>query len=256
MSSDKRDAIEAFERLGLTTYEAQVFIALHRLGVGTAREIADTTNVPRSQVYSTAEQLEEKGLLNIQQSNPLRYRPVGIDEAQQTLRKRFEGEQEKAFNYVETVKDDDSTEEEQEEIWTVRGSDRVDIRVVDILSNATERIVFGVHDPTFITEDIEQSIRERAAEGLDVTVISNNPAIRNQFDEVQGVVTSPQPANERNDDLIGRTVFADDDCLLLSVISGSGDETAIWSLNSTFAAVVIQLAEAETDATKLNNHDE
>lgn len=231
-----------------------MFIALHRLAVGTAREIADTTDVPRSQVYSAAEQLEKKGLINTQQSNPLRYRPVGIDKAQQTLRKRFEGEQENAFNYVKTVQNDDRVKEEQEEIWTVRGSNRIDVRVVDMLSDANERIVFAVHDSRFITEEIKQSIKESAAEGLDVTVISNTPAIRNQFDAFEHVATATS-ANEQNANLIGRTVFADDDCLLLSVVSGSGNETAIWSLSSTFAAVLIQLAEAETNAADMNSND-
>lgn len=230
-----------------------MFIALHRLAVGTAREVADTTEVPRSQVYSAAEQLEKKGLINTQQSNPLRYRPVDIDKAKQTLRKRFEGEQQSAFNYVEGVQNDDRVKEEQEEIWTVRGSDQIDFRVVDMLSNANERIVFAVHNSRFITEEIKQSIKESAAMGLDVTIISNTPAIRNQFDAFEHVATATPSANEQIANLIGRTVFADDDCLLLSVMSGSGNETAIWSLNSTFAAVLIQLAEAESNTAELNS---
>ena len=96
MSSNKTDAVDAFEDLGLTSYEAKVFIALHRLGLGTARDVADTTDVPRSQVYSVAESLESRGLLEVQQSNPIRYRPVSVDEARETLRDRFEREQDRA----------------------------------------------------------------------------------------------------------------------------------------------------------------
>ena len=47
----------ALERLGLSTYEAGVFVALEKLGRGTAREIAEATDVPRSQVYGAAEHI-------------------------------------------------------------------------------------------------------------------------------------------------------------------------------------------------------
>ncbi len=252
MTPGDTEAIEAFERLGLTTYEARVFIALHQLGVGTAKEIADTAGVPRSQIYSTAESLEGKGLLDIQQSNPLRYRAVSIDEAQRTLRDQFEREQERAFEYVETVRQEGDEGEEQEDVWTVRGSDRVGVRVVDVLSEARERIVLGVQSLELVTEDIEQVVQKRAREGLDVTVISNSLAVRERFHSFDGITTVPPSEHQRDDNLIGRIVIVDDDSILLSVVSDDGHETAIWSANAIFASVLIQLTEAEIDSTEVN----
>ncbi len=57
---DESDAIEALEELGLSNYEAKVFVALQRLGTGTARDIHQATDVPRSQVYGAAESLQEQ----------------------------------------------------------------------------------------------------------------------------------------------------------------------------------------------------
>jgi len=110
VSGDQNEAVDAFEQLGLTSYEAKVFIALHRLGAGTARDVAEITDVPRSQVYSVAESLENRGLLEVQQSNPIRYRPVSVDEARDTLRTQFERERDRAFEYVETVKNEPTGE--------------------------------------------------------------------------------------------------------------------------------------------------
>ena len=244
MTDDESEAVDAFERLGLTSYEAKVFIALHRLGSGTARDVANVTDVPRSQVYSVAESLEERSLLEVQQSSPIRYRPVSIEEARNTLEQRFERERERAFDYVEGVKEESSTEETQEDLWTVRSRDRVDSRVVDLLSQAENRIIFGTRLPTFVTESIERTIRERAADGVSVLVISRTDEIRDQFDAIDGVTTETPPDFRESDQRSGRVVVVDGESILLSVVDDDGSETAIWSSDSLFASVLIQLIEA------------
>ncbi|SDJ50978.1 TrmB family transcriptional regulator [Natronorubrum texcoconense] len=244
MTDDESEAVDAFERLGLTSYEAKVFIALHRLGSGTARDVADVTDVPRSQVYSVAESLEERSLLEVQQSSPIRYRPVSIEEARNTLEKRFEREQERAFDYVEGVKEESATEETQEDLWTVRSRDRVDSRVVDLLSQADDRIIFGTRLPTFVTESIERTIRERAAAGVSVIVISRTDEIRDRFAAIDGVETETPPDFRESDERSGRIVVVDGESILLSVVDDDGSETAIWSSDSLFASVLIQLIEA------------
>ncbi|QFU81332.1 TrmB family transcriptional regulator [Natronorubrum aibiense] len=247
MSVDESDAVDAFERLGLTSYEAKVFIALHRLGSGTARDVASVTDVPRSQVYSVAESLENRGLLEIQQSNPIRYRPVSIEEAQTTLKERFERERERAFEYVDAVKRESATEETQEDIWTVRSRDRVDDRVVDLLSQAEETIVFGTRLPSFVTDSIERTLEEQAAAGVSVLVLSRTDAVRERLGALEGVETATPPAHRDDDDRSGRIVLVDDESLLLSVVDDDLSETAIWSADSLFASVLIQLIEASDE---------
>jgi len=49
----------------------------------------------------------------------------------------------------------------KEDIWTVRGRNRVDDRTADILSQAEGRIVFGTRLPELVTDSIERAIAER-----------------------------------------------------------------------------------------------
>ncbi len=246
MTPTEADAIEAFERLGLTSYESKVFIALQRLGSGTARAVADVTDVPRSQVYSVADRLEERGLLDVQQSSPIRYRAVSVDEAKGILRDRFETEQDRAFEYVDSVRKQAGGEEEQEAIWTVRGHERVDDRVVELLSAASERLVFGTRLPRFLTDSIAETVTEQAESGVDVTVLSRSERVRSRFESPSGV-TVTTPPRRSDDDRSGRIVIVDTDTLLLSVVDDEGDETAIWSANSLFASVLIQLIEESSE---------
>jgi len=245
--SDENAAVDAFETLGLTSYEAKVFIALHRLGAGTARDVADVTDVPRSQVYSVAESLEERGLLEVQQSNPIRYRPVGVESARETLRDQFERERDRAFEYVETVKNEPSGEETQEDIWTIRGRDRVDDRAVDLLSAAEERILFGTRLPELVTDSIERALADRAAAGVTVVVVSRTPAVHERFAEYDDIAVAQPPAHRTDDQRSGRIALVDDDSILLSVLGEESDETAIWSSDSVFASVLIQLIEASDE---------
>ncbi|HMB50175.1 TrmB family transcriptional regulator [Natronoarchaeum rubrum] len=244
------DAVESLERLGLTSYEAKVFIALQKLGAGTARDVHRITDVPRSQVYSVAENLADRGLVEIQQSNPIQYRPVSIDEARETLRSRFEREQERAFDYVEDVRDQhDDGDEEQEAIWTLRGGDRVEERAIELIREADERVVFGSGNQSLISEDIERTLRERVEDGLVVAVVSENPDVRAYFESVDGVHVADPPVHHGEDSPAGRVVFVDGDTLLLSVVgdgsvTGGDRETAIWSAESNFARMLIQIVES------------
>ena len=248
MTPSETDALEAFERLGLTSYEAKVFIALQQLGSGTARDVASVVDVPRSQVYSAAESLEDRGLLEVQQSSPIRYRPVSIEEARTTLRDRFENEQERAFDYVEEVRREPAGEEEQENIWTVRGSNRIDDRTVDLLSGATDRIIFGTRLPSLLTGKIERTIQECADDGVDTIVISRSQEVRDRFASLEGVTVTTPPNHRAEDERSGRILLVHDDSLLLSVVDDDGSETAIWSSGSLFASVLIQLIEASNEA--------
>lgn len=241
MTTDEAQALEAFERLGLTRYEANVFIALQRLGTGTARDVSEVVDVPRSQVYSVAESLEERGLLEVQQSSPIRYRPVEIDEARETLEKRFEREQERAFGYVEEVKEQADRKEEPENVWIVRDRDRITDRVRDTILEANRRIILATHRRELVDEEIETALERRTAEGVALTVHSDSKRLRARFESLPETELRA-PIDRLADDRSGRVVIADEDTVLLSVIDADGTETAIWSSESLFASVLIQLA--------------
>ncbi len=64
--------------LGLTEYQARVYLSLLELGSSTASQVPPISRVPRTRVYATMKQLHEKGLVEIIPETPLRYRPVPI----------------------------------------------------------------------------------------------------------------------------------------------------------------------------------
>jgi len=175
METDEGDAVGSLKRLGLSEYESKVFIALQRLGVATARDVYRHTDVPRSQVYGAAETLEQRGLVEIQQSKPMEYRPVSLEEARELLRERFEEEQEMAFDYLERAREESPREdEEREDFWTVKGQSTIDSRIEEILSEADDRVVFITTHDELVNDETQDRLVELAGQ-VEVYVMSPRP---------------------------------------------------------------------------------
>ncbi|SEO78250.1 Sugar-specific transcriptional regulator TrmB [Halogranum amylolyticum] len=247
MTDSEHAAVESLERLGLSNYEARMFVALQKLGTGTAREVHRVADIPRSQVYGAADELEERGLVEIQQSTPKRYRPVSLEAARNRLEERLERERKQAFDYLETVQREKRGEETRDDVWTVRGRESVDDRTVDLAGGATDRILFAAVDLSSVPDDLLDVLRDRAAAGVDVVVVSENPDVRAHFEAASAdSILVVEPVRETPTDFMGRVLLCDDATVLLSVLADAAlpdvrDETAIWSTDTAMAAVLVQI---------------
>ncbi len=76
--SGRPERLTTLRDLGLTDYQARVYLALLGLGASKASQIPAIAGVPRTRVYATMNQLHDKGLVEIIPETPLRYRPVPI----------------------------------------------------------------------------------------------------------------------------------------------------------------------------------
>lgn len=232
------DPIEALEQLGIPNYEARVFVALQKLGTGSAKEVSSVADVPRSQVYGAAESLETRGLLEIQESTPKTYRPVTLDEAHDRLRERFERTREQAFDYLETVQNERADRAETEAgVWRLTGTAAIDDRTAELLEEATDRIVYGTNDPIPLSATIRNRLEKRAAAGVTVIVLTDDDALERRFSDVEVI-----PPAITGGAQAGRLLVVDDDTILMSVADGDA-ETAIWSARSGFGRVLVPLVE-------------
>ena len=247
---------DAFEYLGLTTYETRVFVALQRLQTGTASEIAAVSDVPRSQVYETAASLAEQGLVEEQQSEPRRYHSVDLSEARARFQARYEDAEAKAFEFLEAVRStrvDDA--ESSADVWTIRGRENVEHRIQALIDEADDSVVYGVRAPDRLTESTAATLEEKATEGATVTGLSANPTVVDQFDALTNVRTFLVDSDETTERYSGRVLVVDQEAVLLSILGyddaecSTSSEAAIWSRESGFATVLIQLLDSWFDDT-------
>jgi sugar-specific transcriptional regulator TrmB len=234
-------AIEGLKRLGLTGYEAQVFLGLQKLGSATASEIGEATDVPRSQVYGVADSLEARGLLETQQSRPTLYRPVSLERARTRLLDELAETGAETFEYLETVKESEADDERSEAIWLVHGSAAVASRSAELIDTADDHLLYACSEVSMLEDAILDALDRANGRGVDVLLASANPDVREAVDAPFETVTVP----DKRDPDVGdaRVLLADDETMLLSVYSAAsvdngGEEIAFWSSGTAFVSVL------------------
>jgi len=240
------EAAAALERLGLSRYEARVFVALQRLGTGTAQAVADVSEVPRSQVYGAAEDLAERGLVELVEASPKRYRPVSLAAAREQLTERLERETDRAFEELAAVREDHADADDDAGVSTLRGRHPIDDRVESLLGRAESLVVYVAPAPWAVGEGVADRLRDLAAGGVAVTVVSEDPAVADRFEG------DPVPAfavdGDQMGEMTGRTLLVDDATVLLSVVEDDGGETALWTAGTSIGRILAQFIEAGMDA--------
>ncbi len=169
------EALAALQRLGLTAYEARVYVALRKLQSATASEIADVSDVPRLQVYQTAAALENRGFIEEQQANPTRYRVVPVAEVRQQFEAQFQTDKRQSFEYIESIQETlTETRQESKAKAGVRGRPNVATRASHLLTDADRSVVYGTRPDILARErdtvDRLGELGERVATGDDMVV--------------------------------------------------------------------------------------
>ena len=74
------DRLAKLREFGLSEYASRAYLALLELGNTEARDVSRLAKVPIAKVYSTLDQLHERGLVEVQPGPPKRYAPVPFRE--------------------------------------------------------------------------------------------------------------------------------------------------------------------------------
>ena len=244
----QEEAIEILQQLGLKEYEAKCFVGLSRLPSGTAKDLSEITDVPRTRVYDAVRVLEAQGLVEVQHSSPQRFRAVPLEEATETLRDHFDsriGVLNEAIQSLDQVKmNEDSM---VHEVWGLSGSQAIANRTEQLIDEADEEVVLVIGDEQFLTEDLVNKLNG-LPENITVIVGAPTDSIRNQIQDAVAdakVFTSGlewlhneiEPPQETS---IGRLMLVDRGTILVSSFEPTnGTERAIFGRGFENGLVVI-----------------
>lgn len=228
MSTDETvdEAIEVLQQLGLKEYESKCFVGLSRLSMGTAKQISEITDVPRTRVYDAIRILEAQGLVEIHHSSPQKFRAVPLAEATETLRDQYEDRVErltKALAEIEQI--DPGQEEPVQEVWTMAGTRAIANRSNELISDATDEVVLVIGDNSLLTDDLIESLNGLPA-GVDLIIGAVTEPLQDTIHEAIPKATTFLSglgwlhAVESPDDLaIGRLLLVDRSTILVSTIT-------------------------------------
>jgi sugar-specific transcriptional regulator TrmB len=235
------EAVDCLEELGFTEYEAYTFVHLLRLGVGTARDVAELGEVPRTRVYEAAESLHEAGLVDVQYTTPRKYSAVSRETAVRKLdleRQNVITELDELLNRLEP------TERTTEElgVWTVTGRDAVASRVLEFVEDAEETVVYVTVDELLTDAHVD---RLAAANDRGVDLYLGGISA-----DVEGRITDHVPSATRFETLwkwseeeAGSLLVVDERTALVSAVVDEGpdatEEVAIWGSGERNSLVVM-----------------
>ena len=257
--TDERAAAEALEQLGLTEYEAKCFVALTQISEGTAKEISQVSDVPRSRVYDTIDGLHRHGLVDIQQSEPREYRAVSKDEAFDKLRRDYNSSIETADDALEQI--ESAKTQEQKGMWAIANGDQVSERVVALLDGAEEHVHFVLADETTLEESVLDLLASVSDHGVTVVVEVPTESVRERVEQIvpdAHVVVSEglQETRKVVKKWPGQLIMVDHHAALASGVEESDlpdvtEETAVWTHGHDhgFAAWMRELLADRVDET-------
>ncbi len=144
--SEPRDVpaqiIESLKSLGLTKYEALVYIGLLRVAGATATEIHEISGVPRASVYPVLDRLMQKSLVSVSHTSPKRFNATPPEEGIDSLMHRIEEDAEQARDVLIEIYREKAEEHrgDQEFIWSLYGQENIQGRLADLIRNAGEDV--------------------------------------------------------------------------------------------------------------------
>ena len=242
-----RDAVDALTQLGLSNYEARVFAALQQLGSGTAQEISDISEVPRSQVYGAADDLVEQGLAELVASSPKAYQPVSLEAARELLSTRLDREQDRAFENLTELRSETDGRSAGGAVATLRGRQPIDERIDDLLRTAEERVVFVAPASRSIPDSLAATLRERARDGVAVIVVTADAGERERFAESPVTVFVMDEDNPGS--FAGRALMVDEGTVLLSATTADTvGEEAMWTSESSIGRILARFIQSGLDS--------
>ncbi|MGB9985541.1 TrmB family transcriptional regulator [Salarchaeum japonicum] len=238
-------AVEQLKALGLSTYAARTFVALVSLGEGTAQDVSDVADVPRTRVYDAADELRDHGLVDVKQSNPKQYWAISTETTGRHFQQEYDHRVDTLTDALDRLAVADRTAE-QRGVWTVTGRDTVTERVVEFLSGAEDEIVFMTADD-LLTDDLTACLSNASDRGVTIRLADMSQTaeatLRNEVPEAQPFDSLWDWA----DTPAGRLLMVDQEKTLVSVlVDGNGDhppeprdETAIWGTGQTNSLVIV-----------------
>jgi sugar-specific transcriptional regulator TrmB len=248
--------LTALSRLGLTDYEARIYLVLVKFGPIKASEVSFFGRVPRTKTYGAIKELERKGLLRVIPGKPEMYAPASPIEVLMPLATKLNREakdseaviQQLALAYESRKFVKREIPEEASKFWEIEGRENIVRRLNQIFGDASKSIDYCTSVPGLVRayKAHSEALEKAISKGTVVRVISafsaENSAVAQQFAEFVDVRRLEKP--------LGATFVSVDSSELVVIdarpddfATDRGSDQAIWTTNKLLVGLYGQLFE-------------
>lgn len=159
---DFAETVKVLHFLGLSEYEARVYVSLVTEGASEARKLSVKCGVPRTKVYTTLKKLIERGLVFELPDEPRKFAPGSPAKAFETYLLHLESEthtrvaslteSRQAVSLLEEAykKKRSNVSPQREEVWIVRGRSEILEKIKEMMSRAQKRVTLVTMEGGFV----------------------------------------------------------------------------------------------------------
>jgi sugar-specific transcriptional regulator TrmB len=225
---------EILKSLGLTKYEALVYIGLLKEPGATATRIHEVAGVPRASVYPVLERLIQKNMVSVSLATPRRFEAVPPDAAIDNLLDAVSADATRAKKMLTKIwrERTGKAPADQDYIWSIYGIENIRARLVDLLRNAAvsiDAVLFGD-----LPEEIYSVLCEKAV-SVPVRVTTKDPQ-KFTCQKIEVSLLPPLPKDVLNVDtrFTGGFFLVDEERAMVVIVTGTEEATALFSESKGF----------------------
>lgn len=136
------ELIKEMQKIGFTSYEAKIYLALLKNNPATGYEISKLSGVPQAKVYENILRLNNLGAVLSLGSDPIKYVPLPAEE----LLKKANMDFEKSISKLKEAFPSLQIEENLDYIWNIKGYYPTMERAVKMIRDAKKSILLSIWD--------------------------------------------------------------------------------------------------------------
>lgn len=157
--------IEYLNNLGLSKYEAKVYLTLLRNNLSYGSEIQKISGVPGPKIYEILVVLVEKGIIYPAGNNPTRYQPLPLDDYIKTKQKEFN----RITGFLNENKAEICKEKTPAWLWQLQGYENLLDKAKELIDTAEKQIIISFwHEEG---KKVEKNLKEALSKSVDVISI-------------------------------------------------------------------------------------
>lgn len=194
--------------------------------------------------------LESERLVEIQHTNPQRFRALSVAEATDILDSRYSDRIENLQETLQKVEPQEEVTQQAQEVWSLSEHEAIAARTHQILSEADAELIVVVGMETMLTDRLSRALETATDRGVEVLLGAVTSSVRTQLREevpdaeVFKTKLDWLEGDDKETASIGLLVMADRNTLLVSSQTEHGrreepTETAIFGSGFTNGLVVI-----------------
>lgn len=198
-------SVRSLMKLGLTEYEARIYVVLARLGPKNASEISFLGKVPRPKTYGAIRGLESKGLLKILPGKPERYIPTSPSEVLIPLVDKLAKEVSESSAVVENLALGFESSQyvytekpyERYDAWKIRGREKIYKRLHDMIGESKMNVYLTTTANGLVRayKAHSESLEKAADRGVKIRMIASvtqgNASVARELSQVIDVRNNP-----------------------------------------------------------------